>query len=107
MSEKTSDPDSSAPVLSDKSERHSDIVVASEPHIGVSRFHELRYNWTRGAAYQRHCPNHTESRIPIVERDYEKLLDCIVNCTEFEERVPLPVLVDIINDLWEADGLFE
>jgi hypothetical protein len=43
----------------------------------------------------------------VASRDYDALLDNIVKCIEFEEKVPLPVLVDVLNDLWEADGLFE
>ena len=75
---------------------------------GVSAFHEQRRRWTSAAAHHRRTGNNRATgRIAVASRDYDALLDNIVKCIEFEEKVPLPVLVDVLNDLWEADGLFE
>lgn len=69
---------------------------------GVNLFEQQRKLWRAG------FQNHKKSlRIRIAEIDYDMLLDSIVNGTAFDEMVPLPLLVDVMNDLWEADGLFE
>ena len=69
---------------------------------GADLFEEQRKVWRSGLQSQE-----KSRRIPVAEIEYDALLDSIANCTDFEEKVPLPVLVDALNDLWEADGMFE
>jgi hypothetical protein len=45
--------------------------------------------------------------MPFVKFDYDQVIDDIVNKRTFERALPLPLLVDTLVDLWEADGLFE
>ena len=76
---------------------------------GISRFHAQRRQWTNAgtSSTRDRRKKRALNRVPLTAIDHDALLDSIVNRTEFEEYVPLPVLVDVLNDLWEADGLFE
>ena len=106
MSGKSSELKANAMANSDRAFGGRAAAASQLSLTGVSAFHQQRRQWTRAA--QRRSKNCQDSgRIPVITRDHDTLLDNIVNCIEFDERVPLPVLVDALNDLWEADGLFE
>ena len=43
----------------------------------------------------------------VYSHDPDVVLDKILNKERFDKPLPLPMLIDIMVDLWEADGLFE
>jgi hypothetical protein len=78
----------------------------------VRKWKEQRKQWTHGATAATTTTTTTSAasgRIPLIPTfDHEQIIEDIVNEIPFSAGpIPLPLLIDTLNDLWEADGLFE
>ena len=50
----------------------------------------------------------TTKRVPTNKPfNYDQTIDDIINQEPFAIALPLPLLIDTLVDLWEADGLFD
>ena len=58
-----------------------------------------RYDWLKDAR------GHANPRAKRVSVD--NIIECIVHNGTFHDPLPLPQLIDVVNDLWEMDGHFD
>ena len=81
-------------------------ALSRDSMFGVVAFHANRRAWTgRDAARPRDA---NARRVPLSGLpDNDTLLESIVDGVAFEKPVPLPVLVALMVDLWEEQGIFE
>lgn len=82
---------------------------------GLQKWEEGRKDWLAKAAAAN--PAFQKDKVQAVDLDVDEVIDCIVSNrwrsalkggkdkATFPKPVPLPQMIDILTDLWEAEGL--
>ncbi|KAL0486332.1 hypothetical protein AKO1_002016 [Acrasis kona] len=76
----------------------------SQDLVGVDRWNAIRQAWTA----QQHIDKKKSKTTPYTV-DVDTIVEHLVNPKKpaFAHPVPLPEMVNILMELWEADGLFD
>ena len=105
--------------FTDMSSKSDAAMPPLPPMTGLQRWHKKRSLWTESTNHTDDLHHHSSDeneeddvstktcRMPLLQFDYDQVIDDIVNNRKFDGAIPLPLLVDTLVDLWEADGLFE
>ncbi|GFH50079.1 hypothetical protein CTEN210_06555 [Chaetoceros tenuissimus] len=84
-------------------------------NTGLQKWEEGRKDWLAKAAAAN--PAFQKDKVQAVDLDVDEVIDCIVSNrwrsalkggkdkATFPKPVPLPQMIDILTDLWEAEGL--
>lgn len=85
----------------DHDHKSSKNTQLDNPHMGTTHWEQQRAKW---------CVNNSNTtsyaKISFMDGQDEledDVVDCLQSGYEFPERIPLPALVQLLNELWQED----
>ena len=72
-------------------------------NVGLERWQEIRGAWTQRGDLTEQPPKKAQ------RLDVDGIITCVISGTtgQLPHAVALPQMIDLLIDVWEADGLFD